>query len=123
MCDIKLAMLLGVEILTIQPTIWSTRRSFDEHVFGLLKWAVLLSGNSFQEKLAPLSKISHLIIRKVRIVREGVAVCCSVLQCVVVCCSVLQCVVVCCSVLQCVAECCSVLQWVAVCSSVLQCVV
>ena len=41
----------------------------------------------------------------------GVAVCCSVLQCVAVCCSVLQCVVaVCCSVLQCVAVCCSVLQ-------------
>ena len=89
MCDIKLAMLLGVEILTIQPTIWSTRRSFDEHVFGLLKWAVLLSGNSFQEKLAPLSKISHLPIRKMRIVREGVAVCCSLLQCDAVCCCVL----------------------------------
>jgi len=35
----------------------------------------------------------------------GVAVCCSVLQCVAVCCSVLQCVAVCCSVLQCVAVC------------------
>jgi len=31
----------------------------------------------------------------------GVAVCCSVLQCVAVCCGVLQCVAVCCSVLQC----------------------
>jgi len=28
----------------------------------------------------------------------GIAVCCSVLQCVAVCCSVLQCVAVCCSV-------------------------
>ena len=44
------------------------------------------------------------------IVQRGVAVCCSVLQCVVV----LQCVAVCCSVLQCVAVCCSVLQCVAV---------
>jgi len=43
----------------------------------------------------------------------GVAVCCSVLQCVAVCCSVL-----CCSVLQCVVVCCSVL-----CCSVLQCAV
>jgi len=35
----------------------------------------------------------------------GVAVCCSVLQCVAVCCSMLQCVAVCCSVLKCVALC------------------
>jgi len=35
-------------------------------------------------------------------------------QCVAVCCSVLQCVAVCCSVLQYVAVCCSVLQRVAV---------
>ena len=68
---------------------------------------------------------------------QGVAVCCSVLQCVAVCCSVLQCVAVpllwvlchvtrgsvvqgvavCCSVLQCVAVYCSVLQCVAVCCS------
>jgi len=52
----------------------------------------------------------------------GVAVCCSVLQCVAVCCSVslcvLQCVAVCCSVLQCATVCCSVLQCVAVCCSV-----
>ena len=64
---------------------------------------------------------------------QGVAGCCSVLQCVVSCCSVLLCVAVCCSVLlyniglyqvccrvlQCVAVCCSVLQCVAVCCSVL----
>ena len=56
------------------------------------------------------------------VVRECVAVCCSVLQYVAVCCSVLQCVAVCCSVLQCVVVCCSVLQCVAVCCSVLQCV-
>ena len=62
--------------------------------------------------------------------QAGVAVCCSVLQCVAVCCSVLQYVVVCCSVLQCVAVCCS-LPWVlpsvsltttSRCCSVLQCV-
>jgi len=50
----------------------------------------------------------------------GVAVCCSVLQCVAVCHSVLQCVrgqmtVDCCSVLQSVAVCCSVLQCATVC--------
>ena len=45
---------------------------------------------------------------------SGVAVCCSVLQCVAVCCSVLQCVAVCFSVLQCVPVCCSVLQCIAV---------
>ena len=39
----------------------------------------------------------------------GVAVCCSVLQCVAVCCSISQCVALCCSVVQCVAVCCSVL--------------
>jgi len=44
----------------------------------------------------------------------GVAVCCSVLQCVAVCCGVLRCVVVCCGV-------CDVLRCVAVCCSVLQC--
>ena len=54
-------------------------------------------------------------------VLQCVAVCCSVLQGVAVCCSVLQCVAVSCSVLQCVAACCSVLQWIAVCCSVLQC--
>ena len=54
---------------------------------------------------------------------QGVAVYCSVLQCVAVRCSVLQCVAVCCSVLQGVAVCCSVLQCVAACCSVLQCVV
>jgi len=42
---------------------------------------------------------------------RGVAVCCSVLQCVAV---VLQCVAVCCSVLQCAAVCCSILQCVDV---------
>jgi len=50
--------------------------------------------------------------------QQGVAVCCTVLQCVALCCSVLpvfaeasyqQGVAVCCSVLQCVALCCSVL--------------
>jgi len=76
-------------------------------------------------------------------VLQGVAVCCSVLQCAAhhathcvyvellaagrhsQCCSVLQCAAVCCSVLQCVqcvAVCCSVLQCVAVCCSVLPCV-
>jgi len=39
----------------------------------------------------------------------GVAICCSVLQCVAVACRVLPCVAVCCRVLQCVAVCCSVL--------------
>ena len=62
---------------------------------------------------------------------QGVAVSCSVLQCVAAawlgvqasgCCSVLQCAAVCCSVLQCVAVCCSVLQCIAVCCSELQCV-
>jgi len=61
---------------------------------------------------------------------QGVAVCCSVLQCAAIRWSVLkcvardvlQCLAVCCSVLQCVAVCCSVLQFVAVCCSVLQCV-
>ena len=69
--------------------------------------------------------------------RPGVAVCCSVSQCVAVCCSVFQCVAVCRSVLhckiltlwtstigdlvlQCVAVCCNVLQCVAVRCSVLQ---
>jgi len=49
---------------------------------------------------------------------SGVAMCCSVLQCVAVCCSVLrvlQCVTVCCHMLLCVAVCCSVLQRVTVC--------
>ena len=61
--------------------------------------------------------------------RQCVAVCCSVLQCVggvlqsvAECCSVLQCLAVSCSVLQCLAVSCSVLQRVAVCCSVLQCV-
>ena len=56
---------------------------------------------------------------------QGVAGCCKVLRCVVVCCSVLQCVAgvaVNCSVLQCVAGCCRVLQGVAVCCCVLQCI-
>jgi len=53
---------------------------------------------------------------------QGIAVCCSVLQCVVVCSSVLQCVAVSCSVLQCVTVCCSVLQCGAMRHSVLQCV-
>ena len=52
----------------------------------------------------------------------GVAVCCSVLQCVAVCCGVWQCVAVCGSVLRCVALCCSVWQCVALCCIVLQCV-
>ena len=56
--------------------------------------------------------LEHTQDTQVRV--HGVAVCCSVLQCVEVCCSVLQCVAVCCSVLQCVAVCCSVLQYVAV---------
>ena len=56
------------------------------------------------------------------VLRQCVAVCCSVLQCVAVRCSVLQCVAVCCSVLQCVAMYCNVLQCVAACCSVLQCV-
>jgi len=59
---------------------------------------------------------------------QGVAVCCSVLQCVAVCCSVLQCeecwlLQMCC---KCVANvlqmCCTVLHCVAVCCTVLQCV-
>ena len=49
----------------------------------------------------------------------GIAVSCSMLQCVVVCCSVLQCVAVSCSMLLCVVVCCSVLQYIAVCCSVL----
>ena len=46
----------------------------------------------------------------------GVAVCCSLLQCIAMCCSVLQCVAVCCSALQCVAVCCSVLQKTPICT-------
>ena len=63
---------------------------------------------------------------------SGVAVYCSVLQCVAVCCSVLQCVAVCCRqlvrihpaglcnicVIQCAAVCCSMLQRVAACCTV-----
>ena len=57
---------------------------------------------------------------------HGVAVCCSVLQCVAVWHSVLKCVAVRMqqqeeSAEQCVAVCCSVLQYVAVCCSVSQC--
>jgi len=77
-------------------------------------------------------------------VLQGVAVCCSMLQCVAGCCRVLQrhmtllsvsgpsendyevvstlCVAGYCRVLQCVAVCCSVLQHVVVCCRVLQCV-
>ena len=43
----------------------------------------------------------HTLYTAFRILLQGAAVCCSVLQCVAVCCSVLQCVAVCCSVLQC----------------------
>ena len=53
----------------------------------------------------------------------GLAMRCSVLQCVAVCCSVLQCIAVCRSVLQSVAVCRSVSQCVVVCRSVLQCIV
>ena len=48
---------------------------------------------------------------------RGIAVHCSVLQCVAVCRSVSQCVAVCCSVSQCVAVCRSVLPCVAVLTS------
>jgi len=54
------------------------------------------------------------------LVRQRVAVCCSVLQCVAVCHSVSQCVAVSCSELQWVAVCCNVLQCVALCCIVLQ---
>jgi len=49
----------------------------------------------------------HISKRKLYMICQCVAACCSVLQCVAVCCSVLQCVAVYCSVLQCVAVCCS----------------
>ena len=54
---------------------------------------------------------------------QGVAVRCSVLQCIVLRCSVLQCVTVRCSVLQCVAVHCSALQCVAVCCCDCMCAV
>ena len=52
---------------------------------------------------APNTRVSRVSFYSV--IRQCVAVCCSVPQCVAVCCSVLQCAAVCCSVLQCVAVC------------------
>ena len=51
---------------------------------------------------------------------EGVAVCCSVLQCNAACCSVLQCVAV--AVLRLASDSAEVGEGVAACCSVLQCV-
>jgi len=72
------------------------------------------------------------VLQCVAFLRNVLAVCCSVLQCVAVRCSALQCsavvmflrsvLAVCRSVLQCVAVCFSELQCVAVCCSVSQCV-
>jgi len=83
-------------------------------------------------------KILRVLLSKYECLRvmlwsAGVAVCCSVLQCVAVCCSVLQCATIwvsaciavicgCCGVMQCVAVCCSVLQCVAVCYNMSVCV-
>ena len=84
-----------------------------------------------QQQLDHHRQVEILNGKRLMVVLQCVAVCCSVLQCVAVCCSVLQRVAVnymcvCCSVvchvkgrrlmlvLQCVAVCCSVLQCVAV---------